>query len=204
MKLFSIRSVQNNAVIFEGRFASFSACVEQAVADNIPLPGADLRRANLANAALDDAVMPGADLTGANLSGTNLSESRLNGVNFTGAALYNTCLAWSDLRNCNFEDADFGGVDISGCDISGSRFSTLSSFKLDFIQTRRMNGCTFKRHDGDITVMTRPPIVISGLATAPVVLTDNHILSGHKKIDGRAVIAMLKSHLTIECRRKAE
>jgi hypothetical protein len=179
MKFFQIRSLRKKHVLFEGHFLSFKACVETAIHEKADLTGADLRHKNLQDANLDAAHMPHADFTGTNMAGANLSECVLNGAILCNAALYNTCMAYSDLRDCDFSGAAFGATDIAGSLLSGSTFTTLSCFTLDFKTTRGMNNCRFVDKDGTSSHMSRPPVVIYGLAALPLVLLDRHIRCGH-------------------------
>lgn len=169
--------------MFEGRFKSFKACLEQAVRDRVALNCVSLRNLNLINVNLDDAIMPGADLSGSNLSGTNMSEAYLKGAAFNGSALFNVCFNDSNMSACDFTDASFGATDIHGSIISHAQFSTLSCFTLDFVQTREMGGCIFINPDGHICDMSRPPVVIRGIGRSPIILLDKHIKAGHNIID---------------------
>jgi hypothetical protein len=178
MRNIQITSVISNKILYEGKFRSVKACLEQAARDKANLEGADLRHANLANANLDEIILPRAILSGSNMSGANLSEAVLTDVDFSSTALYNACLCGSDLRRCNFTDASFGATDIAGANIAGSRFSTLSSFHLDFSAAEDMRGCIFHDPAGPPCAMSRPPVVISGLLSAPVIIFDRHIKIG--------------------------
>ncbi len=183
MKLYQLRSTQNTKILFEGQFETFKDCVEQAVADKIPLPYIDLSHQNLTNANLDDAIMPHADFTQSNLSGANISEAYINGGNFSNASLYNTCFCDSNLAGSNFDGAFFGGTDIFGSLISRSQFSTLSAFSLDFTTVRQMRDCIFITTQGQICRMSRPPIVISGASHKPIIIMDDTIKAGNNIID---------------------
>jgi len=185
MKLYQLRSTQNKKILFEGKFETFKDCVESAVLQKIPLPYIDLSHQNLTNANLDDAIMPHADFTQSNLSGANISEAYVSGARFTNASLYNTCFCDSNLAGSNFNGAFFGGTDIFGSIISRSQFSTLSAFSLDFTAARQMNDCIYITAQGQICRMSRPPIVISGIARKPIVVMDDTIKAGNNMIDYR-------------------
>ncbi len=178
MPLIKLRSDQDNHLLYEGDFPTLTACLEQAVGEQINLKGVNLHNANLINANLDEAQLQNANLSGANLSGANLSESHLKGANMTGTALFNTCFCYSDLSYCDFGNSTFGGTDIAGCDISESRFSTLSAFTLNFDLARNMAGCVFRDPAGVLCAMSRAPVVIHGLQNGPVVLMDHHVKIG--------------------------
>lgn len=182
MKNIRILSIKTNRTLYQGRYESLKDCLEDAAMQRIDLAYADLRYADLSNAHLDDALMAGADLQYANLSGANLSEAYLPGTSFKNAALYNTCLAFSDLQRCNFEDASFGATDINGAQISGAVFSSLSCFTLDFDLTANMENCRFINKNGIISRMSRPPVVVKGLCSQPLIFMDNHVQKGHKII----------------------
>ncbi len=178
MPLIKLKSTEDDTVLYQGQFVSVTACLESAVTQQINLENIDLQNANLMNANLDEAKMPGANLSGANLSGANLSESQLNGANITNAALYNTCLCYSDISYCSFEDSSFGATDITGANLAESRFSTLSTFSLDFTLVGNMEGCVFRDPGGTLCAMSRPPIVLSGLPNGPLVLMDHQVKIG--------------------------
>lgn len=203
MPIFQIKSYIDNTLLYEGKFQSLNACLEQAITDHTPLDNADLKNANLVNITLDDAELKGADFTGANLTGANLSEACLPGANFGGAALYNTCFAYSSLQHCNFENASFGGTDITGSDLSGSRFSSLSCFSLDFSDARSMAGCVFTTIRGIKSPMSQPPVVIRGLGNAPIILTDHHISHGHETLRYTELLKLLKPHFRLQDRKRA-
>lgn len=178
MSLQTITSVSTKKPLYEGDFPSFTACLEQAVADKTNLTGADLKNRNLSNACLDDGLLEGADFCGTNLTGANLSEASLSGATLAEADLYNTCLAYADLNRCNFDRAEFGGTDITGANINNASFSTLSCFSLDFARTSSMNDCLFTGMNGQSLIFSAPPIVIRGLGKNLVVLTPEKWIIG--------------------------
>lgn len=163
--------------LYAGAFPDMKSALEQAVTDGVMLDGADLRHANLVNAALDDAVMRGARFDGANLMGANMSEGVFNGAVFAGAGLQNACLCCSSLAGCDFMDAQFGATDIAGADISNCRFSTLSALTLNFRDVRLLDGCVFADPGGAACPFSRPPVAILGL-DYPVAVFDRHLKIG--------------------------
>jgi uncharacterized protein YjbI with pentapeptide repeats len=178
MKQFRIQNRFTRDVLFKGRFSSFAACLEAAVAQGCDLTGADLRHKNLINASLDTAYMPQADLSYSNLSGANLSEGCLRGAVLRYSALFNVCFCYSDLRSCDFSEAHFGGTDISGCDISQATFSALSCFDLDFWHTARMEGCHYLGLNGRMSMMNTRPVVLKGLMHQPIIILDEDVHIG--------------------------
>lgn len=192
MQNYQLRSIKDDAILFEGRFDTFKACLERAVTDRVALHCVDLRNQNLTNANLDDALMPGADFSGSNLTGANMSESYFKDASFNGAALYNTCFCDSNLSACNFENAAFGATDIHGAIITRARFSTLSCFGLDFVTARAMIGCIFINPDGTPCPMSRPPLVIRGLGNDILVLLDHHTKTGHNITESQRLRGILE------------
>ena len=193
MKNYKLVSKETNETLFAGFYKDFKTCLEEAVVRRIPLFHADLRNKNLCNANLDDGIFGHADFSGSNLTGTNLSESYCQNANFTNTSLYNACLAYSNLRNANLQGASFGATDITNAIIDGVQFSTLSAFNLNFFSTRQMQNCIFISHEGAISRMSKPPIVIHGLNKAPLIMTDDAAHIGHKKIqNARSLLAIEK------------
>jgi hypothetical protein len=203
MQHYRLESVHTGQTLYEGRFYSLVACLENAIANRINLNFVNLRNLNLSNANLDDGLLAHADFTNTNLSGANLSEATLSGALFNGAALYNTFLCESDLTRCDFKNASFGATDIHDADLSRSQFSTLSCFTLDFTRARSMNGCVFFNPDGKICKMSRPPIVIRGLMHDPIVLMDDTIKAGHNLLDHPKLEALGHKLYRRELRRRA-
>lgn len=204
MKHYEIKSTKTGAILFQGQYPNFNACLEDAISSRIPLPYANLQNRNLSNANFDDAILPHADFSGSNLTGTNLSESYLKGAIFAGAALYNTCMSHSNLRACDFTNASFGATDIAGTIISQSQFSTLSCFSLDFTHVRQMDACIFIGNDGRFSTMSKPPIVIKGLTNKPVILMDYDIRAGHNTINATKASALAHRISMREIRRRFE
>lgn len=182
MKNYKLTSKKDNQTLFAGYFKNLTTCLEEAIIRHTPLPHIDLRGQNLTNANLDDAIIPYADLTNANLSGANLSESYCKNAIFKNTSLFNTCFAYSNISNCDFRGASFGATDMTAALIDGIQFSTLSAFGIDFGKTRQMHDCTFTARDGTATTLSRPPIVINGIHTAPIIITETNIYNGHKRL----------------------
>jgi hypothetical protein len=182
MRAISIKEVGSGQILYHGRFRDLKACVEAAIADGASLKNADLRHANLAHAALDDGELQGARLDNANLCGANISEAALEGAILTNAALQNACFSFADLRQCDFTGGLFGATDITGARMDGARFSTLSSFTLNFRDTASMDDCLFFNETSrESCRFSRPPIAITGLAW-PVALLDSHVQVGSNSI----------------------
>lgn len=181
-KNYAIHCLNTGKVLYEGQFASFKHCLEQAVTEQTSLQHADLRRKNLSGANLDDAQLQGSDFTGSNLSGTNLSESVLEGANFSNAALVDACLSYSNLGKSLFYGARFGATDIAGCKMPSCTFSGLSTFTLDFMDATDIAGSTYLHLDLHRLPMNTPPRVLRGWLNTPVILLDHHAIIGNKSL----------------------
>jgi len=193
MKNYKLISLRTGETLFAGFFKDFKTCLEDAVIRHIPLNHIDLKGKNLSNANLDDGIFGYADFSGANLTGSNISESYCKGANFEGASLFNTCFAYSNLSSCNFTNASFGACDISGAIIDGSKFSTLSAFTIDFTKTKQMRNCVFLANDGSISSLSTPPICITGIDKSPIIMLDEHIYRGHRRLEKAHTQKLLKA-----------
>ncbi|MCK5375178.1 MAG: pentapeptide repeat-containing protein [Alphaproteobacteria bacterium] len=182
MYYFTLRKHSDNAILFDGRYNTFTECLEDAVNKNISLPHIDLRNRNLVNANIDNAFMPYADFSNSNLSGANISEAILRDSKFTDTSLYNCCMSYSDLRNCDFTGAGFGGTLIDNTNLENCTFSTLSCFDLDFVQCLNMENCSFIEPNNKLHSMSTVPVVIKGLLNTPIIIFDNNVKIGNKTI----------------------
>jgi len=180
MKNIKLRQYTDNSIIFEGEYKTIKDCIEHAVSKNISLSHINLKNQNLTNVNLDGGYMPYANFCGANLTGANLSEANLSNSIFYNSSLYNACLSYSNLDNCDFRGTSFGATMIEGTSLQNCKFSTFSSFDLDFQYTTTMSNCTFETIDGGKCTMSSPPIVIKGLLSVPIVIFDDFIKIGAK------------------------
>lgn len=191
MERFIIRNHINGSSLFSGQYKCFKDCLEDAHINRVSLRYADLRNQNLSNLQLDEADLSHALFAGSNLAGANLSDGSFTGSDFSSCDLYNACFAYSDLTGCNFEYAGFGATDIAGCNISRSRFAALSCFSLNFTQVENMNACIYKSGDGAKAIMSKPPVVISGLSVSPVVILDDMAYCGDQRIHENSFVGLL-------------
>ncbi len=180
MPNFKLRRYTDNSIIYEGEYNNIKECLEHAVNNDLSLSHINLKNQNLTNANLDGCYMPYANFCGANLTGANLSEADLSGSIFYNCGLYNTCLSYTNLQNCDFRDTDFGATMIEGANLQGCKFSTLSSFNLDFQYAASMSNCVFETFEGESCNMSVPPIVIKGLLSVPIIIFDDLIKIGAK------------------------
>jgi hypothetical protein len=87
----------------------------------IPLPGADLYRADLAGADLGGADLAGAGLKAANLRGANLKRASLRGAELEDADLQWACLEGADLSEANLSHADLRAANLGETRLAGAR-----------------------------------------------------------------------------------
>ncbi len=92
---------------------------------SLPLPGANLRKAELKEAKLNKANFRYSDLGWANLQGANLSEAiiseaDLSSTNFFKAKLHKTSLVQSNLYLANFEKAELQDASLSEARLIGT------------------------------------------------------------------------------------
>lgn len=186
MQNYKLITITTRETLFAGFFKNFTTCLETAIVKKIPLNNIDLRGRNLTNANLDDGIFSDADFSNTNLTGANMSETYCRNANFENASLFNTCLAYSNMSNCNFKGASFGATDMSASLIDGAQFSTLSAFTIDFSKVRQMRNCTFHADDLAVSKLSKPPIVITGLRNSPIMMLDDDIYHGPKRIAPKA------------------
>ena len=172
-----IKSALDGCVLFEDDFSTIKKTAENAVKQNIPLPHADFRKADLRSAALDGLNAPGACLWGADLSGTDLAEVYLHGADLRLAHLKEACLADSVLTSCDCRGTVFQRTILTGCDISGSDFSCPSFLAQNFEGIGSMVDCTYHYKGETECRLSRPPVVLTGL-TERITQLDNHTIIG--------------------------
>lgn len=182
MKKILIKKLKTGTTLYEGQFASFSECLEQAIADKTNLSGADLSHQNLSTANLDNACLSGADLSFTNLNHANLSEGDFTNATFFGANMVAACMAESNFTKCNFLGCSFGANILADSIFDHSMFSTLSAFQLPFTEARSMQSCYFYFEDELLFSNSKPPVVVLGLSNDPVIISENSIYLGHKDL----------------------
>lgn len=190
LKSYSIFSFTSKELLYQAHTNSLTACIEQAVRDNVSLKNADLRKINLSNATLDGADLKGAQLSHSNLTGANLSESNLEDACLCNTSLFNTCLAYTDLTGAAFEGASFGATDITGAILKDCIFSTTSCFTLDFVYAGTLSGCIFKNPDGVVAPISCTPIIIKGLPQT-IIFLDRHIKIDNDLLDHDEWMALI-------------
>lgn len=180
MPLFTITTHNDNTLLYQDETCTFTQCLERAVEEQIDLSYANLANLNLSNANLDDARLNHANFSGSNLTGANLSEASLRYSDFSNAALFNTCLAYSDLSACTFKNTQFGATDIAASILDRSHFTGLSCYSLPFVTCKSMQGCVFETSSNGQKTLSKPPIVVYGLASTPLIISDSHVQKGHE------------------------
>lgn len=182
MKKFQINKLNTGTTLFEGKFESFSECLEQAIDEQIDLSGANLTRQNLSTTNLDNALLSGADLSFSNLNHANLSEGNFMNANFFGANMVAACMAESDYSKCNFLGCSFGANILVGSIFDHCMFSTLSAFQLPFSEAESMQSCYFYFEDELLFSNSKPPVVVLGLSSEPVIISESSIYLGHRDL----------------------
>jgi hypothetical protein len=90
------------------------------VKNDVGLPGAILRNANLAKVRLERADLSGADLSYANLDGANLRGANLRGAILRGAGLTLADLTGADLGGANLDFAVLTGASLEGASMGAT------------------------------------------------------------------------------------
>ncbi len=198
MQNYKLISQKTGETLFAGFFKDYTTCLEEAVKRHIPLNNVSLKNRNLSNANLDDGIFADADFSGSNLTGANMSECYLKDARFENTSLFNTCFAHSNLTGCDFNGASFGATDISGSILQGCSFSTLSAFTLDFCKAREMGQCAFISHQGQSSKISTPPIVLSGLGKLPIIMLDDDVYEGHRRINKQYSYRLMNMILEID------
>lgn len=193
MQHFKLHKHTDHVEIFSGDYASFTECLEDAIAKDVNLAHINLQNKNLSNANLDNAYMPNASFINANLSGANLSEATLINARFYNCSLYNTCLSYSDLSKSDFRSASFGATLIDGANIQDCIFSTLSCFDLDFYFTTNMTGCLFASEDGKMHKMSKHPMVLKGFMNTHIIILDHTVKIGTKTFPRTILPTLMKA-----------
>lgn len=177
MKIIQINHFRTGQVLYEGRFSGMRQAVETAIRDRVALAFADLRHANLVNAALDGAILDGAQLAHANLLGANLCEASLHRTGFQNALMHSAALCESIIDAANFDGALFGATDIAGARLRHCLFSTLSALDLNFVDTAELSTNGFIADEDYLCGFSKPPLVIKGFRHV-ITCLDNKMLIG--------------------------
>lgn len=190
MKTIEIKHVRTGSIIFSGFFRNIREAAEQAITENVSLSFADLRHANLAHAELDGGDFDQASLEGSNLTAANLSECSFHTTRMAHAQLHSAVLCQSQLEAVDFRGALFGATDITDACISHCQFDTLSALDMGFTATHTMALNSFSAFDNTLCGLSRPPLVIKGLAL-PLACLDSHILIGLEALPFRTILDIL-------------
>ena len=110
------------SVIFESTKTTWKEAVEERLASDANLHGADLRGANLHDANLSGANLSDANLSNADLSNANLSGANLRDANLSGANLHDANLSGANLRDANLSNADLSNANLSGAELCRATF----------------------------------------------------------------------------------
>lgn len=167
--------------LFQSQYKTIRAALEEAVANDINLAGADLRKANLKNASLDGLNAPKSCLWGANLAGADVAGADLTGCDLRSAALEGACLAHTKLCNADMQGAYFSHTILEDADFKNTRISCISFFDCDLRMARNLCDATFMHWGEDEISLETTPIIIKGLP-------HNIILIGSACIRGTEIL----------------
>jgi hypothetical protein len=184
---YELKCFETGTVLYGGWFSSLVDCIEHAIADKVDLSNIDLRNCNLSNANLDNAKMSGARFSGANLNGANMSEGVFDYADFSDCDLSSVCFAQSSLDHINFYGASFSQTDVTDATVTSSQFSCPSMFQVLWARTAAFYDCHYIHDNDDTCILSRPPIVIHGLAR-DIAFMDERVKIGHDIISKHDLI----------------
>lgn len=179
MENITITHFRTGQILFEGPFKSLRHAVEAAIADNVSLAFADLRRANLAHAEMDGAILDSAQLQDAHLLGANISEASLRRTSFKNAQMHSAVLCESIIDAASFEGTLFGATDIAGAKIKRCLFDSLSAFSLNFRDAAEVSLNGFMAAQEQLCEFSRPPLALHGLPYPVACLDRKLLVHGH-------------------------
>ena len=169
---YHLMNYHTDKIIFDGWYQSFTQCVEHAVSDGVCLDGVNITGQNMSCANIDDAQMSGAYCKNVNFNGANLSEGVFDNADFTNCDLTNVCFAVSSLMDVDFTNASFDGTDVTDAVFRHCRFSCPSVFNVQWHRAAVFSDCAFMDDEFGLIRMSRPPIIIQGLAQTIVIMDD--------------------------------
>ncbi len=167
--------------IYDSKAKTIRGAIEEAVANNIDLTGADLRKANLKNASLDGLKAPKSCFWGANLACADMAGADLDGSDLRNTALGGACLAHTSLQKTDLQGAYFSHTILENANLGGAKISCISFFDCDLRSVGNLRDATFVHWGEEEIELESPPIVIKGLP-------QNIILAGHACIRGAEIL----------------
>lgn len=181
MKTYTLLTWDKREILFSGVYATFQACIEDAILKSTNLSYADLSGCDLSHINMDGYVFRHVKFSECNLSGANMSEASFMNCNFDNTSFYGACFAFSSLQSCSFNGCLFGGTDIAGATIVKCIFSTHSAMMLNFLDARVLHDCSYLYQDDDTSILfSKPPVTIQGLEY-PVLIFGHSILIGQQR-----------------------
>ena len=118
--------------------------------DRTDLAGADLTRANLADADLRGADATGTDFSDAKLEDADLSRARLTGARFRGARLWRTRLAGAAIASADFAPSGSGRTDLFAADFTDADLQGAALNLSDVLYSHYAVFCRTTMPDGSI------------------------------------------------------
>lgn len=176
MNTIILRSWNDGAVLFSGTYTSVKACLEDAVAKDVPLDYLELADVDLAHANLDGARMNYARFTRCDLIDVNLSEASVIKAVFEECDLSNACLCDTVAVGARFDRSRMTDMDVHYADLRGVLVTCTDFLKVDFSNTAHMESSAFMAR-GVLCPMSRRPVFLRGLGLDMIML-DEHVLVG--------------------------
>lgn len=167
----------NGKILCDTPHRTLRGTIEYCAEKNVSLEGANLRRAQLAQANLDGLIAPEACFWGAVLDGADIGYADLSGADLRAASLKDACLCGSDLRRADLRGAYFSGTLLEDMMMEGIVASCPSLFSCDLRPAILGKGFTYL-HRGEAEITIRDcPIVIDG-PDGRVVIAGDKMLEG--------------------------
>lgn len=172
----------NGKKIYDSQCKTIRGALEEAVANNIDLTGADFRKANLKGASLDGLKAPKSCFWSANLSCADIAGANLTGSDLRNAALDGACFSHTKLKKADLQGAYFSHTILEDTDMGGARISCISFFDCDLRSIQNLADATFVHWGEDEITLDKTPIVIKRLPQN-IILTGDVCIRGTEILD---------------------
>jgi hypothetical protein len=180
MTLKTLRTWNDDTVLFTGDFDTWQTCVAAAIDAGIVLDYLTLSDCDVTHANWDGAQMNYAKFVRCDLTGANLSEASLIKTIFEDCALNDVCLSDTVAVGGRFMGSSMARIDVHYADLRGILVTCPEFLKIDFSNTAHMASSAFMAH-GVMCPMTRRPVFLRGLGLDMVML-DEHIVLGNMMV----------------------
>ena len=128
---------RHNPIIHSDNFDFSNVILTDSFLQDIWLPWAKIKNADLSYSKLNGADLRGVDLSKANLSNTelmrtSLSEAKLKEVDLRAAKLFEADLRYAELQNADLRQSDLYGAKLQGTDLSGTKLEGANLSKAEY------------------------------------------------------------------------